>query len=142
MPKVFFNYDDRVLQLNHKRKIRSFIASIFEKEKRVLHRLDYVFCSDETLLQVNHSFLQHDYYTDIITFDLSGDHPGIKGEVYISVDRVKENALMLKTGFEEEMLRVLFHGVLHLCGYKDKKKEDILIMREKEDYYISLYKNY
>lgn len=142
MPKVFFNYDDRVLQLNHKRKIRSFIASIFDKEKRVLHRLDYVFCSDETLLQVNRSFLQHDYYTDIITFDLSGDHPGIKGEVYISVDRVKENALMLKTGFEEEMLRVLFHGVLHLCGYKDKKKKDILIMREKEDYYISLYKNY
>lgn len=86
--------------------------------------------------------MKHDFYTDIITFDLSEPKTGIKGEVYISVDRVKENAVALKMGFEEEILRVLFHGALHLCGYTDKRTKNILVMRQKEDHYIKLYKNH
>jgi len=105
-----------------------------------LARLDYIFCSDDILLQINRSFLKHDFYTDIITFDLSADKINITAEVYISVDRVKENSISLKTGFEDEMLRVLFHGALHLCGYKDKQKADVLLMRKKEDFYITSYK--
>lgn len=139
MANVFFNYDDRTLPLNHKRTIQSFIAGIFTKEKKKLAVLRYIFCSDENLLQVNRSFLQHDYYTDIITFDLSEPGEGITGEIYVSVDRIKDNAATLEVSFKEEALRVLFHGALHLCGYKDKKKADIAVMREKEDFYIKLY---
>lgn len=141
MGKVSFNYDDRMLKLNHKRKILLFIASIFTKEKKKMARLDYIFCSDDNLLQINRSFLQHDFYTDIITFDLSESKTEITGEVYVSVDRIKDNAKTMKVSFEEEALRVLFHGALHLCGYKDKKKADIAVMRKKEDYYITLYKS-
>lgn len=139
--KVSFNYDDRTLAVNHKRKIQSFIASIFKGENRKLNRLGYVFCSDDNLLQINRSFLQHDFYTDIITFDLSENREEIIGEVYVSVDRIKDNAKTLKVSFEDEALRVLFHGALHLCGYKDKKKADVAIMRKMEDHYITLYKS-
>lgn len=139
MANVFFNYDDRTLTLNHKRKIQSFIAGIFAREKKKLEVLRYIFCSDNNLLAINRSYLQHDFYTDIITFDLSEPGQGITGEVYVSVDRIKDNALTMHLPFKEEALRVLFHGALHLCGYKDKKKAEIAVMREKEDYYIKLY---
>lgn len=142
MAQVLFHYADRQLNINHKRKIQSFIRQIFAKEKRPFSRLDYVFCSDEFLLQINRSYLKHDFYTDIITFDLT--EPGgaeTTGEIYISVDRVGENAASFKTALAEEMLRVIFHGALHLCGYKDKKKEDIALMRKKEDAYIRQFKN-
>lgn len=142
MPKVLFHYADRDLTLNNKRKIQSFIAQVFAKEKVAFSRLDFIFCSDEYLLNINRTFLKHDFYTDIITFDLSAPKSGMAGEVYISVDRVKENAGLLSLPFKEEILRVVFHGVLHLCGYKDKKKEDIKIMRAKENTYIALFKRY
>jgi rRNA maturation RNase YbeY len=83
--------------------------------------------------------LQHDYYTDIITFGLSEKNQPIEAEIYISIDRVKENASNLSIAYQQEMLRVLFHGALHLCGYKDKSKADIKLMRGKEDFYIGLY---
>jgi len=139
VPKVFFHYADRVLSLNNKKKLRSYIESIFAKEKTSFFRLDYIFCSDEHLLAINRNFLKHDFYTDIITFNLS-ENKNIAGEVYISVDRVKENAKTLNLPFEEETLRVIFHGVLHLCGYKDKKKADIKQMREKENHYITIFR--
>lgn len=141
MGKVSFNYDDRRFPVNNKRGIQSFIERLFGIEKRPLQQLNYIFCSDDNLLHINRSFLKHDFYTDIITFDLSEDKTKTSGEVYISVDRVKDNAKTLKVSFEDEALRVLFHGALHLCGYKDKKKDDITIMRNKEDYYITLYKS-
>jgi rRNA maturation RNase YbeY len=104
-----------------------------------MKRIDYIFCSDEFLLNINRSFLNHDTFTDIVTFDLS-DHPNeIIGEIYISIDRVKENATLHNCSFTTEILRVLFHGSLHLCGYKDKSKKDIIEMRGKEDFYISTY---
>ena len=90
-------------------------------------------------MKINKDFLQHDYYTDIITFELS-EIPGVvNGEIYISLDRVKDNSIQIGTNYQSELLRVIFHGALHLCGYKDKKKSEILLMREKEDQYLSLF---
>ncbi len=140
--KILFHYADAQLPVNHKRKIQSFIAEIFKKEKVALLRLDYIFCSDGYLLNINRNFLNHDFYTDIITFDLSVAKTGITGEVYISVERVKENAGLFNFQFEDEALRVIFHGALHLCGYKDKKKEDIALMRKKEETYMRFFKKY
>jgi rRNA maturation RNase YbeY len=137
--KVQFNYADRKLALIGKTALKAHIVSLFKKEKKSLESIDYIFCSDEHLLQINRDFLQHDYYTDIITFDLSNPGSGTIAEVYISVDRVKDNAATHGTSFQKEMFRVLFHGALHLCGYKDKKPKDIALMREKEDYYIKTY---
>jgi rRNA maturation RNase YbeY len=139
LTKVQFNYADRKLSLTGKTALKAYLVTLFKKEKKALETIDYIFCSDEHLLQINRDFLQHDYYTDIITFDLSNPGSGIISEVYISVDRVKDNALTHGTTFEKEMLRVLFHGALHLCGYKDKKPKDIALMREKEEYYIQSY---
>jgi len=102
--------------------------------------LTYVFCSDDYLLDINRNFLQHDYYTDIITFDLSENNKQTIAEIYVSLDRIKDNAKTLETSPKDETLRVIFHGALHLCGYKDKSKADIKTMRAKEEYYIGLYK--
>jgi probable rRNA maturation factor len=101
--------------------------------------VNYIFCSDHYLLQINKQFLQHDYFTDIITFDLSVTDV-IEAEIYISVDRVRDNASTLKVSFEDEILRVIIHGALHLCGYKDKKKSEIEKMRNREGHYMRLYK--
>ncbi len=136
MNSITFRYADRQLSLPHKTAIRSFVATIFKKEKKKLGAINYVFCSDEYLLTINRSFLQHDYYTDIITFGLSEPGEPIEAEIYISVDRVKDNAKQLEVSFKDEMLRVIFHGALHLCGYKDKRKAEISQMRMKEDFYL------
>ena len=138
MSKVKFHYADVRFSYNRKTELKNFVETLFKKEKKELVSLDYIFCSDEYLLQINQSHLNHDTYTDIITFDLSeGD--GTIGEVYISIDRVKENAQKFNSSFSSELLRVVFHGALHLCGYKDKKKEDVVIMREKEEEYIEIF---
>jgi probable rRNA maturation factor len=139
MPGVRFNYADvKPISLNDKKGVKDFVVSIFNKEGRPLKKINYIFCSDEYLLEINKSYLQHDYYTDIITFDLS-DQEGTIGEIYISVDRVKENSKSHATSFSTELLRVIFHGALHLIGYKDKKKSEITIMRDKEEYYLRLF---
>ncbi len=114
------------------------IKQSIEKENHQTGDLFYHFCSDEFLLTVNRNFLQHDYLTDIITFPLSTRPEIISGEIFISVDRVRENAALLKTAFEEEFARVLIHGVLHLLDYNDHTDEEKLEMRAKEDYYLSL----
>jgi probable rRNA maturation factor len=128
------------VNLQNRKALKAFIPQIFKKEGKVFESLTYIFCSDDYLLEVNNDFLQHDLYTDIITFDLSESKtsPTI-GEIYISVDRVKENATTHKTSFELELHRVIFHGVLHLCGYKDKTKKDALAMRDKEEDCLSMY---
>jgi rRNA maturation RNase YbeY len=137
--KVDFRYADRRLVLGQKTLVKDFVASIFKKEKRPLLCITYIFCSDAFLLQMNNNFLKHDYYTDIITFGLSEKGAPVEAEVYISLDRVKENAQILGVSFKEEICRVIFHGALHLCGYKDKKKSEITQMRAKEDQYLRLY---
>ncbi len=138
MPNVpiVFNYADvKSIALKNKTGLKTFIFSVFKREKKRVASINYIFCSDQYLLQINKDFLLHDYYTDIITFDLS-DKNAIVGEIYISVDRVKDNANVQGTSFSNELLRVMFHGVLHLCGYGDKTKSEITVMRQKEDYYL------
>ena len=139
MASVKFNYADRKLSISDKSKLKSFINTIFQEETIPLNELNYIFCSDEYLLQINNDHLQHDYYTDIITFTLEDRGEPVIGEIYISLDRIKDNSKIEKTNLIHETLRVIFHGCLHLCGYKDKKKEEIVIMRQKEDYYINKY---
>ena len=139
MQKITFSTGDRPFAFKQKEILKRFIETIFLKEKKKLAEINYVFCTDAMLLEINQNFLQHDYYTDIITFGLSEKNQPIEAEIYISIDRVKENAKDLHITYQQEMLRVLFHGALHLCGYKDKSKADIKLMRTKEDFYIGLY---
>ncbi len=120
--------------------LRSFIKQTFSREKTKLLSLNYIFCSDKQLLEINRTYLQHDYYTDIITFDLSESQQAPKqAEIYISVERVKDNAQQLGVSFTKELHRVIFHGVLHLCGYKDKTPQQAKEMRQKEEEVLVKY---
>lgn len=139
MAKVSFHSADKPILLRNRNKVKAFVESVFRREKTALASINYVFCSDEYLVQINRDFLQHDYYTDIITFGLSEAGQPVEAEVYISIDRVKDNAANLAQPVQKELLRVIFHGALHLCGYKDKKKSEITIMRQKEDQYLRLF---
>jgi rRNA maturation RNase YbeY len=134
---IRFNYADRKLNCISKTTLKNMVLFIFKEEKVKLDTIDYIFCSDEYLLNINQQSLKHDYYTDIITFLLSDEGHPIIAEIYISVDRVKDNAQQLKQSFNKELARVIAHGALHLCGYKDKKKGDVAEMRAKEDYYTT-----
>ena len=139
MAKVRFHYADvKLIPLKKKRDVKEFVATIFQQEGKGLRELNYIFCSDDYLLNINRSFLNHDYFTDIVTFDLS-EGEETEGEIYISIDRVKDNAVSHGASSADELLRVMFHGALHLLGYKDKKKSEITIMRQKEDYYLRLF---
>ena len=140
--KVSFAYADRQLRIGNKTAIKASVEALFITENTKLSHINYIFCSDEFLLNINTTFLQHDTYTDIITFDLTEDiSSGIIGEVYISLDRVKENSSTYGSGFMDELLRVIYHGALHLCGYKDKQAADRQLMRQKEAHYIASYYN-
>jgi len=114
------------------------IKQAIQEENRETGDIFYHFCSDDFLLKINGDYLQHDYLTDIITFPLSTRPDIISGEIFISIDRVRENASILQADFEREFARVLIHGILHLLGYNDHTDEEKLQMRAKEDYYLSL----
>lgn len=135
----FFNADKKVTLTNRK-KLKYFLIALLHREgSKELKNLSYIFCCDNYLLDINQKFLHHDYYTDIITFDLSSDLKSLTGEIYISIDRVKDNAKSLGTSFHQEFHRVIFHGALHLCGFKDKTKQQKLIMRKKEEENLKIY---
>ena len=137
---ITFHTIDIKLPPIKKAALKTFIATqAFKEVKKKLH-ITYVFCSDEYLLNMNKQFLEHDYYTDIITFPLSETEKEIEAEIYISIDRVKDNAEKFKTEFLEEFHRVVFHGVLHLMGYKDKSKVDKETMRNKENEWLRKFK--
>ncbi|MBS1665838.1 MAG: rRNA maturation RNase YbeY [Bacteroidetes bacterium] len=140
-PKIYFHSLESIHFLSSRKKIKAFLEVLFKKEKRELNELHYIFCSDDYLLKINQEHLQHDFYTDIITFDLSSTNETI-GEVYISVDRLKENAQIYHTQFSNEALRLIFHGALHLCGYKDKKKSDKERMTQKENFYLKKFSTF
>jgi probable rRNA maturation factor len=139
MQKIQFFFHDRKPALKKRKRLRVVVEDIFIKEKKKLQQITYIYCSDSYLLDINKKFLNHNFYTDIITFDLSPTEFEIVGEVYISIDRVKENAKTNHTKFNEELCRVIFHGALHLCGYMDKKKKEIVVMRSKEEKYLKMY---
>jgi len=135
-PAIYFFFETPVT-LKDRTGIKKLIASVFRKEGVKLGSLNYIFCTDKRLLKINQDFLKHDYYTDIITFELSPKGLPIEGEIYISVDRVKENAITEETSFKQELLRVILHGALHLCGYKDKTAAQVKLIRQKEEFYFS-----
>lgn len=117
--------------------IKAWVENIIISEGKKLGEINYIFCDDEYLLKVNQDFLQHDYYTDIITFDYVKGKT-ISGDIFVSVTRIKDNAEVLQKDFQSEFHRVVAHGVLHLCGYKDKTDEEEKQMRAKENFYIRL----
>ncbi len=136
---ITFNKADKNATLANRAALKAFIARAIKKEGLAIESLQYIFCSDKFLLGINKSYLQHDYYTDIISFDLSETKGKLIGEVYISIDRVKDNAKTHQTSLKEELLRVIFHGALHFCGYKDKKPADVKKMRAQEDKWLKSY---
>lgn len=137
--KIHLHFLQRGFSLSDRARLKSFIESLFKKEKKPLGQLGYVFCSDAYLLQLNQEYLNHNTYTDIITFDLSDSGRPLNAEIYISIERVRENAMQFKSSFKKELHRVIFHGALHLCGYKDKTMKSAQIMRKMEDGYLGLY---
>lgn len=136
--KIHLFFETRSFSLRNRTSLKSFIENIIKSEGKKLRGLNYIFMTDDSLLKINRDFLHHDYYTDIISFDNSDKH-GVEGEIYISIDRVRDNASELGISFTTELLRVMFHGTLHLCGYKDKKRGEIRLMRQKEDHYLANY---
>ena len=123
-------------ELSGHEEIIAWMNSTSKQEGKHIGELNYIFCDDEYLHKINLEFLKHDTYTDIITFDYCvGDE--LIADIYISVERVRENAQEFSDSFEEELHRVLIHGLLHLCGYRDKSEDDEAIMRKKENYYLS-----
>jgi probable rRNA maturation factor len=139
-PTIRFHFLEKI-SLKDRRILKTTLTSLFQKEKKKLAELQYIFVSDERLLEINRQFLQHDYYTDIITFPLSAPNQPITAEIYISVDRVRENAREFGNSVKDELLRVIFHGALHLCGYRDKTTKDQAIMRKMEEIYLRSYEN-
>ncbi len=140
MASINFFSEEISFSLDHPRKTSSWIKSMIKKEKRQLKEINYIFCTDSFLLNLNQGFLNHNTLTDIITFDNSENKAVLEGEIYISIDRVKENASKFKSEFKNELDRVIIHGVLHLLGYKDKKASDKGQMRKKEEACLSLRK--
>ena len=121
--------------------LKQWIKTIVENNKKEVGEISYIFCSDEQLLEINKEFLNHDYYTDIITFDYS-ETDVVSGDLFISIERIKDNAKTLKTSYQEELHRVIIHGVLHLLGYKDKTEEEIENMRKLEDECLLILSTY
>ncbi len=125
-------------KLEHPRKTAAWVKKVILKEKSSLKNLNFIFCSDDALLMRNKEFLNHTTYTDIITFDNSENEGEIEGDIFISVDRVRENASKFNQSFGHELHRVMIHGVLHLLGYNDKSAKQKTVIREKEDACLSL----
>ena len=119
-------------------KTTEWLTQLINHEGKKLGKINYIFLSDEGLLKVNQDFLKHDYYTDIITFDYVKGKT-ISADIYVSLPRISENAMTLSKDFTSELNRVLAHGILHLCGYKDKTDEQQMEMRNKEDFYLNIF---
>ncbi len=134
---ISFNYELE-FQLENEEQYSSWISNVISSENKKEGDINYIFCDDEYILEINKQYLDHDYYTDIISFDYSVGNE-LHGDIFVSVERVRENAIEFEVTFDEELKRVLAHGVLHYCGYKDKTEEEELIMRSKEDEKIKMF---
>lgn len=137
---IQFHKADLTYRLLFKNDLQQWLTSVAKKEGFIINDLSIILCSDEFLYKLNVEYLQHNTYTDIITFDYSEGQQHLSGELYISIDRVKENAVALLISTQEELHRVMVHGLLHLCGYGDKKPAEKKKMSEREDLYLSLRK--
>ena len=134
---ISFNYENE-FELQNEGQIATWISVVIISENKKEGDINYIFCDDEYLLNLNEQYLDHDTLTDIISFDYSVGNE-LHGDIFISVERVRENAQDFNVTFEEELKRVLVHGVLHYCGYKDKSVEDEQVMRSKEDEKIKMF---
>jgi rRNA maturation RNase YbeY len=137
-PAIHYFTEDINFTLKHKTTIRNWLKETITAEGYKLEELNFIFCSDEYLLGINQQYLDHDTYTDVITFDNSEALKTIVGDIFISIDRIRENAAEFSKDFKNELCRVMVHGTLHLLGYKDKSKADKAGMTAKEDHYLSL----
>ena len=136
MPRISFFEEDIQYNLKDKLKVKQWIKDTIGAEGFKLDELTYVFCSDEYLLQINQQYLDHDTYTDIITFDNSSEDKVITGDIFISIERIRENAAKFNQSVTDELHRVIIHGALHLLGYKDKTAADSKNMTQMEDKYL------
>jgi probable rRNA maturation factor len=135
---IQFHIEDVVFPFEEEQSVAEWLLGVADAEGKMLTELNYIFCSDEYLLQVNREYLDHDYYTDVITFQLTEGI--VHGDVFVSTERVRDNAATLGVAFGQELRRVLVHGLLHLAGYGDKSPEQEAVMRQKEDFYLQLFK--
>ena len=139
MVLVNFFYEDSAVFSLEKKEVRVWLKKFIQKEEKKLGCLNFIFCSDKHLLEINKKFLNHTTLTDVISFDFSESKKTIEGDVYISTDRVKENAKKYSVSFKKELLRTVVHGVLHLIGYKDKGEKEKKIMFLKEQTFLKMF---
>lgn len=132
---INFNYETD-FKLENETQVSLWISSVIKSENCIEGDINYVFCDDEYLHKINVEYLNHDTFTDIISFDYSIGK-NLQGDIFISIDRVTENAKEFKASFQDELARVLVHGILHYCGYKDKSEDEAIIMRDKENFYLN-----
>ncbi len=142
MEKILFTNHGISPGIENKEALKAFLVSVFNKEQTQFERVSYIFCKDQYLLALNQKYLNHNTLTDILTFTLSGLSLPIISEIYISVERVKENAATLKTLYQTELTRVMVHGILHLCGYADNTPQKKSLMGKKEDVHLSQLDSY
>ena len=138
MSKINYFFEGTNFILGQQKAVTNWILSSITTHQQQAQEINFIFCSDEYLLQINREYLSHDYYTDIITFDQSEEPGKLEADIFISVERVAENACDIKVSFTEELHRVIIHGVLHLLGFTDKTTEEATLMRQQEDHHLSL----
>ncbi len=136
---VYFHFLASGVTLRKRTELKQFVLKLLKDHGRNIEALNYIFCTDAYLFEMNKKYLNHSTYTDVITFDLSEDKRRLIADVYISIDRVRENARLHRTKMLQELHRVILHGALHLCGYTDKSENEKSIMRENEDFYLNRY---
>lgn len=134
---ISYNYETE-FELSNEEVFSNWVSRIIESEKKIEGEINYIFCDDDYLLEINQQYLDHDTLTDIISFDYSVGNE-LHGDIFISIERVRENADEFNVSFDEELKRVMAHGVLHYCGYKDKTESDEQVMRSKEDEKIKMF---
>lgn len=137
--KIYFRYHEVSFRIADATAHKALIGAVMATEGQHFSEITYIFCSDAYLLQLNKQFLAHDTYTDILTFTMSLPSTSLISEIYISIERVKENALLHNEPFQTELRRVMIHGALHLCGYEDAAPAEKAIMRQKEGQYLAIY---
>ncbi|MES2880748.1 MAG: rRNA maturation RNase YbeY [Bacteroidota bacterium] len=136
---IHFHYLIHRFSFKHRNNLKLFLTSQLKKEQKLVDTINVIFCSDQYLLKINQEYLQHDFYTDIITFELSPPKARLVSDIYISIERVRENAKAYKVSFTKELHRIIFHGHLHLCGFDDKAPQAKKMMSEKEQDWLALY---
>ena len=140
VPKIQFFSEGIDFRVKRKEDIRIWIKNLVKEERKFLKSINFIFCEDDYLLHLNHIYLSKDYYTDVIAFPADDNSRFVSGDVFISIERVRENALKYRQKAEHELLRVIAHGILHLAGYSDSTEKDRNTMKSKEEYYLAKIK--